>query len=113
MPEHFCQIAVGEGVLFATCFLQDSTIVRHVPTIEFEGTSLLLATQMHVRLENVQVPEKTLSGALTTLLCLYWVFDIVFCTNAQKTFDLLCRLLGLHSGVKATPLVRIAHTMLK
>lgn len=41
-------------------------------------------------------------------ICLYWVFDIVFCPKAQETFDLICHLVGLRSGVKATPLVRIA-----
>lgn len=51
--------------------------------------------------------------ALATLICLYWVFDIVLCTKVQKTFDLICRLVGLRSSVKAMPLVRIAHTMLQ
>lgn len=80
--------------------------------IEFEGTSLL-ATQMYVKLETLQVPKPNLSGTLTTLLCLYWVFDIVFCPKAQETFDLICRLVGHRSGVKVTPLVRIAHMMLQ
>ncbi|KAH9371803.1 hypothetical protein HPB48_001402 [Haemaphysalis longicornis] len=49
------------------------------------------------------VKEETLSGA-----------HLPPCSfpKVQKTFDHMCHLVGLRSNVKATPLERIAHTML-
>lgn len=73
----------------------------------------MTAQKYHVKLEHAAVEEVDLVAALATLIALYWAYDIVFVAKAQKTFDLLCRLVGLHSGVKTTPLVHSAHALLQ
>ncbi|XP_049514330.1 uncharacterized protein LOC125941336 [Dermacentor silvarum] len=62
-------------------------------------------------LESIKIDEDGLVPALATHIALYWAFDIVFAPKAQKTFDLICRMVGINSGVRPTPLLRVAHTL--
>lgn len=87
--------------------------MHKLPTITYEGRCVLTAQKYCAELEHVKMEEPDLPAALATLIALYWAYDIVFAVKAQKTFDLLCRLLGLHSGVKTTPLVHFAHVLLE
>ncbi|XP_075542856.1 uncharacterized protein LOC142576565 [Dermacentor variabilis] len=86
--------------------------VHVVPTVTYTGNILELP-QFTVQLEALEIQAPNLLQAVATQMALYWTFDIVFCAKAQKTFDLLCRLIGVSSGIQATPLVRVAETLLK
>ncbi|KAH6940970.1 hypothetical protein HPB50_011411 [Hyalomma asiaticum] len=83
-----------------------------VPTVTYTG-QILTTVDFIVHLEMLRLPAASLLEAIATQMALYWTFDIVFCAKTQKTFDLICRLLGVGSGVQATPLVRVAHTLLQ
>ncbi|XP_070390903.1 sterile alpha motif domain-containing protein 3-like [Dermacentor albipictus] len=89
----------------------DPTVVHYVPTITYEG-DLLETTSFSVCLEGLKIEERSLLAAVATLLALYWAFNIVFVKKGQKTLDLLCRLIQVDSGVPATPLVRVSHSLL-
>ncbi|XP_075534284.1 uncharacterized protein LOC142568074 [Dermacentor variabilis] len=101
---------VKERVDALTCH-SDPAKVHYVPTVTFVG-SLLTAQEFTVRLEGISIQENTLLEAMATQMALYWVLNIAFQKKAQRTFHLLCELLGVPSGLRATPLVRVAHTLL-
>ncbi|XP_075534346.1 uncharacterized protein LOC142568168 [Dermacentor variabilis] len=84
----------------------------HVPTVTYTGNILELL-EFTIQLEVLEIQAPNLLQAVATQMALYWTFDIVFCAKAQQTFDLLCRLIGVSSGIQATPLVRVAQTLLK
>ncbi|KAH7953113.1 hypothetical protein HPB49_004972 [Dermacentor silvarum] len=54
--------------------------------------------------EAIKINKDGLVPALATQIALYWAFDIVFAPKAQKTFDSICRMVGINSGVWPTPL---------
>ncbi|XP_075727907.1 sterile alpha motif domain-containing protein 3 isoform X1 [Rhipicephalus microplus] len=87
-------------------------IVYAVPSIVCLG-NVLDCTYFKVCVENYEVVETTLTNALATLLALYWAFDIVFAKGAQKTFEVLGKLLGIPGSGRISPLARVAHTMLQ
>lgn len=58
-----------------------------MPTVKYEGTSLLQARALHVQLESIKIDEDDLVSGLATQIALYWIFDIVFAPKAQRTFD--------------------------
>ncbi|XP_070383358.1 uncharacterized protein [Dermacentor albipictus] len=101
---------VKERVDALTCHF-DPAKVHYVPTVTFVG-SLLTAKEFTVRLEGISIEENTLLEAIATQMALYWVLNIAFQKKAQRTFHLLCELLGVSSGLRDTPLVRVAHTLL-
>ncbi|XP_072144186.1 uncharacterized protein [Dermacentor andersoni] len=101
---------VKERVDSLTCH-SDPAKVHYVPTVTFVG-SLLTAQEFTVHLEGISIQENTLLEAIATQMALYWVLNIAFQKKAQRTFHLLCELLGVPSGLRATPLVRVAHTLL-
>ncbi|KAL1473653.1 hypothetical protein MTO96_038541 [Rhipicephalus appendiculatus] len=93
--------------------IHDPEAVYVVPTVSYTG-NVLQTSDFMVHLEMLELPAANLGEAIATQMALYWTFDIVFCSKTQKTFDLICRLLGIgSSGVQATPLVRVAHTFLQ
>ncbi|KAH7959601.1 hypothetical protein HPB49_012295 [Dermacentor silvarum] len=89
----------------------DPAKVHYVPTVTFTG-GILTTQDFTVCLEGIAIKEGSLLAAIATQMALYWTFNIVFNKKAQKTFDLLCHLLKVHSGLRTTPLVRVAQTLL-
>lgn len=89
----------------------DPTKMHYVPTVTFVG-SLLTSREFVVRLEEINLKEDSLLAAIATQLALYWTMNIVFKKRAQRTFDLICRLLNVKSGLRPTPLVQVAQTTL-
>ncbi|KAH7978944.1 hypothetical protein HPB49_007455 [Dermacentor silvarum] len=89
----------------------DPTVVHYLPTITFEG-ALLDTKSFAVCLEELRIEEDSLLATIATLLALYWAFNIVFGKKGQKSLDLLCRLNEVGSGIPATPLVRVSHSLL-
>ncbi|KAH6941295.1 hypothetical protein HPB50_015969 [Hyalomma asiaticum] len=92
--------------------IREPEAVYLVPTVTYTG-QILTTVEFIVHLEMLPLPAASLLEAIATQMALYWTFDIVFYAKTQKTFDLICRLLGVGSGVQATPLVRVAHTLLQ
>nr|XP_050041580.2 uncharacterized protein LOC126538935 isoform X2 [Dermacentor andersoni] len=86
--------------------------VHVVPTVTHTD-NILEVQEFTVQLEALEIQAPNLLQAVATQMALYWTFNIVFCAKAQKTFDLLCRLIGISSGIQATPLVRVAQTLLQ
>lgn len=86
-------------------------MVHYLPTITFEGP-LLDTKSFAVCLEELRIEEDSLLAAIATLLALYWAFNIAFVKKGQKLYDLLCRLIQVDSGIPATPLVRVSHSLL-
>ncbi|KAH7932915.1 hypothetical protein HPB49_004894 [Dermacentor silvarum] len=89
----------------------DPAKVHYVPTVTFTG-GILTTQEFTVCLEGIAIKEGSLLAAIATQMALYWTCTIVFNKKAQKTFDLLCHLLKIHSGLRTTPLVRVAQTLL-
>ena len=81
--------------------------MHYVPTVTFIG-SLLTSREFIVRLEGIDFKEESLLAAIGTQIALYWTMNIVFKKRAQRTFDLVCRLLKVKSGLRPTPLVQVA-----
>ncbi|KAH6919445.1 hypothetical protein HPB50_029567 [Hyalomma asiaticum] len=89
--------------------IREPEAVYLVPTVTYTE-QILTTVDFIVHLEMLRLPAASLLEAIATQMELFWTFDIVFCARTQKTFDLICRLLGVGSGVQATP---IAHTLLQ
>ncbi|KAH7965859.1 hypothetical protein HPB49_011606 [Dermacentor silvarum] len=90
--------------------IKDPTLVHYLSTITFEGP-LLDTKSFAVCLEELRI-EDSLLAAIATLLALYWAFNIAFVKKGQKSHDLWCRLIQVDSGIPATPLVRVSHSLL-
>ncbi|XP_077507286.1 uncharacterized protein LOC144116397 [Amblyomma americanum] len=77
--------------------------VHYIPTVVQRG-GILTTSDFPVCLERICVKETSLLAALATQMALYWAFNIVFDKKAQRSFDLLCRLINVDSGLRPTPL---------
>ncbi|KAH7965496.1 hypothetical protein HPB49_008482 [Dermacentor silvarum] len=64
-----------------------------MPTVKYEGTSLLQARALRVQLESIKIDEDDLVSGLATQIALYWIFDIVFAPKALRTLT-ICRNVG-------------------
>ncbi|XP_077511926.1 uncharacterized protein LOC144122256 [Amblyomma americanum] len=89
----------------------DPAAVHYIPTVVHRG-GILTTTDFSVCLEKICIKETSLLAAVATQMALYWAFNIVFDKKAQRSFDLLCRLINVDSGLRPTPLVRLAQTVL-
>lgn len=82
-----------------------------MPTVTFMG-NVLTSDAFAVRLEDIEIAEKSLLAAISTQMALYWATNIVFDKKAQRTFDVLSRALKVKSGLRPTPLVSVTLTTL-
>ncbi|XP_077514353.1 uncharacterized protein LOC144125119 [Amblyomma americanum] len=89
----------------------DPAAVHYIPTVVHNG-GILTTTDFSVCLEKICIKETSLLAAVATQMALYWAFNIVFDKKAQRSFDLLCRLINVDSGLRPTPLVRLAQTVM-
>ncbi|KAL3220607.1 hypothetical protein MRX96_050342 [Rhipicephalus microplus] len=89
----------------------DPTKTHYVPTVTFMG-NVLTSDAFAVRLEDIEIAEKSLLAAISTQMALYWATNIVFDKKAQRTFDVLSRALKVKSGLRPTPLVSVTLTTL-
>ncbi|XP_075737745.1 uncharacterized protein LOC142777326 isoform X2 [Rhipicephalus microplus] len=89
----------------------DPTKTHYVPTVTFMG-NVLTSDAFAVRLEDIEIAEKSLLAAISTQMALYWATNIVFDKKAQRTFDVLSRALKVKSGLQPTPLVSVTLTTL-
>lgn len=90
----------------------DPAAVHYTPMVVHQG-DVLRTTDFTACLEDIRIPEKSLLAALASQMSLYWAFNIVFFKKSSRTFDLLCRLIKVESGLRPTPLVRMAQTVLE
>ncbi|XP_077516286.1 uncharacterized protein LOC144126168 [Amblyomma americanum] len=81
----------------------DPAAVHYIPTVVHRG-GILTTSDFSVCLEKICIKETSLLAAVATQMALYWAFNIVFDKKAQRSFDLLCRLINVDSGLRPTPL---------
>ncbi|XP_077523207.1 uncharacterized protein LOC144134097 [Amblyomma americanum] len=81
----------------------DTAAVHYIPTVVHRG-GILTTSDFSVCLEKICVKETSLLAALATQMALYWAFNIAFDKKAQRSFDLLCRLINVDSGLRPTQL---------
>ncbi|KAH6919370.1 hypothetical protein HPB50_029642 [Hyalomma asiaticum] len=90
----------------------DPTAVHSTPMVVHQG-NVLRTADFTACLEDIRIPEKSLLAALASQMPLNWTFNIVFFKKSSRNFDLLCRLIKVESGLRPTPLVRMAQTVLE
>ncbi|KAM7299610.1 uncharacterized protein ISCGN_020176 [Ixodes scapularis] len=78
------------------------------PAIGYEGDDVYDATSFFVCVDELRVQEHTLLGAVGTMTALYWTLNMEFNPKAAKTLQLLSHLIGVKSGLTASPLVLVA-----
>lgn len=74
----------------------------------YEGSSIYDATSLVVSVDELQIAEPTLLAAVSTMTALYWALNMEFPPKATRTFQLLSHMIGVDSGLVASPLVLMA-----
>ncbi|XP_029844490.2 uncharacterized protein LOC115327577 [Ixodes scapularis] len=78
------------------------------PAVGYEGSSIYDATSLVVSVDELQIAEPTLLAAVSTMTALYWALNMEFPPKATRTFQLLSHMIGVDSGLVASPLVLMA-----
>ncbi|CAN7938443.1 unnamed protein product [Ixodes hexagonus] len=74
------------------------------PAVGYEGSSIYDATSLVVSVDELQIAEPTLLAAVSTM---YWALNMEFPSKAARTFQLLSHMIGVDSGLVASPLVLV------
>ncbi|XP_029847006.3 uncharacterized protein LOC8050653 [Ixodes scapularis] len=77
------------------------------PTVGYEG-DFYQAASFIVSVDELRIEEATLLGAISTMMAMYWVFNMEFLPKSSKTLQLLSHMVGVDCALAASPLVLVA-----